>query len=120
MGYLKKNHAKVLKAIQNLKDKRYSWVDDNFHKINDLKDILEAWRWSPGFNEAGSGDIEEIEFTGEKAGDDFVLFDAIASFVEKGSFIEMVGEDGEMWRWLFDGKHCSEQKAKITYEWEEL
>lgn len=50
-----------------------------------------------------------MDFTGEKYGDDTLLFKAIAPFVLKHSFIVMVGEDGAKWSWDFDGKNCKEK-----------
>lgn len=35
---------------------------------------------------------------------------------EPGSYIEMRGEDGALWRWVFDGKTCKEITAKITWD----
>src|SRR5690606_21320852 len=65
----------------------------------DVAYALDAWRWVP--EREATGDIVGLRFRGERLGDDRVLFEAIAPFVEPGSFIEMVGEDGAIWRWTF-------------------
>ncbi len=86
----------------------YSWVDTaRFVNANDLQTALDAWRWETELDDE-SGDIATINFRGEKLGDDKVLWDAIAPYVEPDSFIQMSGEDGAAWRWVFDGKTCKE------------
>lgn len=62
-----------------------------------------------------TGDLTDIHFIGEKLGDEKILFQALAPFVDKGSFIEMEGEDGDLWRWTFDGQQMIEQVARITW-----
>lgn len=43
------------------------------------------------------------------------LFNALAPFVRPGSFIQMNGEDGEQWRWVFDGSTCTEKSPTINW-----
>ena len=95
----------------------YRWSNgtDWFNGLRDLYAVLEFWRYEPTLDEE-SGDMIGINFTGEKIGDENLLFQVIAPFVEKGSFIEMVGEDGAQWRWVFDGKTCKEVIPKISWE----
>jgi hypothetical protein len=120
----KENISSAVKSIQDLHGKEtiqggsgrhFSWVDEDFYKQGDLTKILNAWRWNPNFDMEGN--VVNIEFTGEKLGDDQILFDAIAPFVKEGSYIEMRGEDGAIWRWVFDGKTCEEKQAKISWEY---
>ena len=63
-----------------------------------------------------NGNIFELNFAGEKLGDDEILFQAIAPFVKKDSYIEMQGECGLIWRWSFDGKTMKEKTANIMFE----
>ena len=63
------------------------------------------------------GNIVGVEFVGEKISySEDTMFDAIAPYVEDGSFIEMTGEDGCMWRWVFKNGTCKEQRATITWD----
>lgn len=95
--------------------RHYSWVNTkDFVEAETLADALNEWRWE--IEENNDGDVNGIQFVGEKLGDDNFLFDAIAPFVQKGSFIEMQGEDGTMWRWSFTGKTCKEQDPTIIWE----
>ena len=76
--------------------------------------MLREWRWAPELND--DGDIIALYFEGEKLGDDVLLWQAIAPAVADGSFLEMVGEDGCIWRWWFDGTACDEQSSTVTFE----
>ncbi len=125
----KEDKQKALEAIKALKkndtlgDRRnyscykygYAWVDtDEYMDADNLEKAMNAWRWE--VENDVEGNINTIFFNGEKLGDDKVLFDVIAPYVKKGSFIEMRGEDGCIWRWIFDGKTCEEKTARIVFE----
>jgi hypothetical protein len=98
----------------------YSWVDVGFSRgKTTLEALMGAWRWSLEVERDDDGkeiSAVGINFEGEKSGDDMVLFRAIAPFVEPGSYIEMHGEDGYLWRFYFDGQTCVEQEGKVTFE----
>lgn len=105
-----------LKAIKALGDNvpkyGYSWVDTSkFMKANDLAAALDAWRWTAEVDDE-TGDVTAINFRGEKLGDDHVLWNAIAPFVEPDCYIQMGGEDGSAWRWTFNGKTCEEVQPR--------
>lgn len=59
-----------------------------------------------GFDEQGN--VCEICHETYKWRKDNDFFDVFARFVERGSYIEMAGEDGQLWRMVFDGEHCRE------------
>ena len=61
------------------------------------------------------GDITAIEFQGEKLRDDYEMFQKIAPFVRDGSFLEMMGEDGALWRWVFRNGRCQEVNAIVSW-----
>jgi hypothetical protein len=62
------------------------------------------------------GDIADIDFNGEKLGDDGILWECLAPFVEDGSYIEMMGEDNYHWRWAFNEGKVEEKMAVVTWE----
>jgi hypothetical protein len=106
---------RAIKAMMAEKKGVFSWVDTTTVKCcRDLVTAMGEWRWDIEEDEAG--DVIGIAFSGEKAGDDLTLFKAIAPFVESGSYIEMHGEDGARWRWVFVDKTCVEKAAKISWE----
>ena len=113
------NCKNALEAIKGLAGKEtygdhYSWVDTNaFLNAKHFDDAMCKWRWE--VEEDDNENIIDIDFIGEKLGDDFKLFKAIAPFVKEGSYIEMYGEDGCFWRWCFDGQTCVEKQPSVVW-----
>lgn len=62
------------------------------------------------------GNIIDISFVGDKIEDDLYAFKEIAPYVKEGSFIEMKGEDGAKWKWIFENGTCREVTAKFIWE----
>lgn len=92
----------------------FSWVDTGtLMRAQTVVEFLKEWRWHPTLDVQGN--IVDLSFEGEKLGDDKQLLDALAPFVEVGSFLQMLGEDGEGWRWVFDGSRCIEQQAQVSF-----
>lgn len=123
--FLAKDHKDLaLQAIKGLAGKEtihdssgdhFAWVDTNcLLEATNLKEAMNEWRWLT--SEDDTGNIDEICFGGEKAGDDEMLFNAIAMYVKSGSYIEMRGEGSHMWRWVFDGIVCKKVYPKISWE----
>ena len=103
--------------------RHFSWVNNDFVDCHDVKELFRKWGWSI---ELKDKNIVSIFFEGDKMGDDEVLMQAIAPYVEAGSYIEMRGEDSiphrvawqayTTWRWCFDGKTMVEKYPTITWE----
>ena len=103
-------------TITDSSGRHFSWVETHeFAEAETLSQALRAWRWVC-VRDGDTNEIEGINFEGEKIGDEDALFGAIAPFVEPDSFIEMRGEDGTLWRWLFDGKSCTEKAATVSWD----
>jgi len=102
-------------TIQDSSGYHYSWVDSKrVLAARDFKGAMGEWRYSVALD-AVTGDCTDINFTGEKAGDEEELFGAIAPYVTAGSYLEYHGEDGAIWRWVFDGTTATEVQAVITF-----
>jgi len=119
---LSKNKNRAQEAIKSvascatLAEKNYRWVDNNeVSKSKTLEEAINAWNWEILIDN-DSGDVFGISFLGEKSGDEEKLFETIAPYVEKDSFIEMTGEEGEMWRWVFNGEKCFEIYPTVIWE----
>ena len=80
---------------------------------SNIYDALSELRWSPHLDDEGN--IEGLEFTGEKLGDEQLLFDAIAAFVEDNSYIVVAGDGGKVWRWRFEGGKCHYEVGKVIF-----
>lgn len=105
----------MLSAIKNMPPQvcGYAWVDDEFRVSDNIFDCFGYWRW---FAEPTSdGSISDLFFQGEKLGDEDLLFATIAPFVDDGSFIEMDGENGAIWRWVF--KNGKVRQIAPTISW---
>jgi hypothetical protein len=118
------NKSKALEAIRALAEdeskmgggswgshgcsRHFSWVTtDEFYLAKTLEVAFEAWRYEAHADEK-TGDVVGISFNGEKLGDDPVLWRAVAPFVEHGSYLQMAGEDGMVWRWVFNNGKMEE------------
>lgn len=82
-------------------------------QFNTLEEQMAYWYWQVETNEAG--DIVEISLENERLGEEDQWFDAIAPYVEPGSYIDMEGEDGYVWRYYFDGEHCEEYSGVLIF-----
>ena len=69
--------------------------------------------WALEFDD--NDNVIGIEHLNDYQGQEEKLFAALAPYVRPGSFIQMIGEDGELWRWSFDGVTCREQKPTVTW-----
>lgn len=94
---------KALKAALNLKGVRC------------LEEALECFGF---FSETDAEDnIYDINYDCDKLGfNEEAMFECIAPFVKSGSFLEMCGEDGEHWRWVFSDGKFKTIRAKITWD----
>lgn len=89
--------------------RHFSWVNpETVLDAETLEEALEGIRYNPIFND--NGDIINVEFIGEKYGDEEIFFTALAPFVEKDSYISFEGEDGCKWTWCFNGKEVRQIK----------
>ena len=117
-SFKKENANKIINTIQeNIKNKNIDggYVDFNYIlKSDDILEIFEEFR----FPLILIDDEYQIEyFSGEKYGGyEEDLFSLIAPYMNDG-YMEFIGEDGYMWRYLFkDGKF---KEISATIIWEE-
>jgi len=110
----KEKQQEALQAIQIAAESKPRIFGSSILQAHTLQEALESWCWKPEFDKQGN--IEAISFEGNKSGNELELFQAIAPFVKAGSFIEMSGEDGAIWRFQFDGKTCFENYPKISWD----
>lgn len=94
---------------------------DSVEGADSLKATLELFCWkveiSYGSNiKDGSDYVHDIQYTGgNNYGSISYPLEQIAEFVEAGSYIEMSGEEGRRWRWVFDGKTCKQVFPVLTW-----
>lgn len=108
--------VKALHGQETLHDgsgAHFSWVHPDFWKATTLERILRYWNFAPTVSK--DGDVIDLEHTGAHVGDEKYLFEALAPFVRAGSHIIFHGEEGEAWRWWFDGTTVQYHVATLTF-----
>lgn len=130
---LKENMERSLSAIKGLYGKEtcgvlndssrrhFMFVNDSSQFMNSksLEDALSVFRWNPEIDDL-SGAIFELTFAGENYGNEDLLFETLAPFVETGSQISMVGEDGVIWRWYFKDNKMIKEYGRVVFDEEAL
>lgn len=106
--------ASLKAARQALKSASEDCKWFNMRNARSLENAVDQFGWSLEFDD--DDNVNGIEHLLECAGDEKRLFNAIAPYVKPGSYIQMTGGDGIMWRWAFDGVRCIEQKPTIVWQ----
>jgi hypothetical protein len=119
MGYCMTQHdtdfrmkaANVPAALAAIK------ADQDEHAGADsLSDVVHDWcEWEIEIDPK-TGDVTDITFHGQKHIEDDAMFNVLGPFVEAGCSIVMHGEDGNIWRWYFDGEKCDEQYPRMVWD----
>ena len=112
----KGNCAAALTVIKHRIDLAHLDLEVGINTIT-LEGVLGVLHWYAEKNKYG--DIVSISFCGEKACEvcnEELLFTIIAPYVRAGSYIEMVGEEHEMWRWVFNGQTFKETYPTISWQ----
>jgi len=116
----KENAEKVIETLRDLAKeklgdgKRLMWI--NLYSLVDsesIEDTFDQLRYQLKTNDDGDYEIDYL--SGEKLGDDYELFQAIAPYIEDG-YIEVSGEDNCIWRWVFESGECKEVYPTVTWE----
>jgi hypothetical protein len=94
----------------------YSWVDSPPKGgWTDIRIAMSAWRYDAELDDEGN--LLVWGFSGEKLGDDEILWEQIAASINPGALIECRGEDGCIWAWKIDDQGFCEGDGEITYRW---
>jgi len=115
-----KNGGAYGKNIQYVKgnewdeNKWFSWMPWNYPETcKTFISILAELGFEYNLDEEGN--LVWLNYS-SKIGQEDLFFKAIAPFVNKGSYVNWMGEDNLMWQWYFDGKELIEKTAVIRYE----
>lgn len=113
----KENVDKAWDALKKLFDEipRIGWASQKvINESTSFEEAMEECGWTIEQNE--NGDYDSIYFSDEKYGDNEIELEAIAPYIENGSYIQMRGEEGDIWRWIFKDGKCIEKYATISFE----
>lgn len=104
----------ILKALGNYTLTRDLYFVDSCKVMmaENIFEIMKAIRY-PIYLRNGAFEIDY--FNGEKLGNDFEIFTQIAPYIEDG-YIEYQGEDGALWRYVFENGKVKEVYPKIIWE----
>lgn len=85
-------------------DKDINYVEkEDIESAQNIEDLFEVFGFEIEINLFA--DLSNIDFVWEKLGEEIILLNLIAPYVEEGSYLQWNGEDGSTWRHVFkDGK----------------
>lgn len=112
----KDNCGKLLKKLKDfcIKQGSLRWVDIRaIMNSNSIEEAFEELRYE--IYENDNGDYEIDYLSGEKLGDEEIIFESISEFIEDG-YIEYLGEDGDKWRFVFSNGEMETKCPKIIWE----
>ena len=86
---------------------------DLFDEMSSVREIFKEFDFE--VDKDAEGNLSDIVFTGEKAGNEDDLFETIAPFVEQGSSVSFYEEDNSIWQYCFDGKQCWDESPLLIW-----
>ena len=90
----------LIKINREYKKEHFDWIDtDRVLGSHNIDELLKYIRYEPIYNLEGN--ICKLKFIGEKDGDEYLLFNALAPYVEDNSYLSFEGCDGRKWRYIF-------------------
>lgn len=96
-------------------DQKIAYVKkEDIEATNNLEELFEVFGFEIDFDKT-TGHLDTIDFVWEKLGNDENLFKLIAPYIEKDSYIQWVGEDGDIWRYVF--RNNTFEIIKPNIEW---
>lgn len=78
-----------------------------------FEQALFACRWDATIGYYG--DVVDVVFIGEKLGAESSIWSVLAPFVDNGSYIEIVADGPDLFRWTFVGGKLYEDEPTITW-----
>lgn len=96
-------------------ESRFAWMAVNYDECCDTAFHIAEMMGFEVRQIDGPGSMAIDSYDG-KSGQEDLFFESIGDLVPAGQYIEWVGEDGERWRWFFDGSKMVTQQARVTYE----
>lgn len=115
--FMKQEYAEdALKAIKSLlKDaQKIGWV--SYSDIEDCETLEDAM-YECGFELISDEQVfYHICFIHDKWDGNEQFLEAIAPFVQSGSYIQMVGEDATIWREIFENGTCTTKIAELVFK----
>ena len=99
-------------------ENRLLWIDIKLiEQASNLIELLETVQWIPSLNELG--DIDGVDTRINKIGEEDLIFNALAPFVEDGSILNIIAEDDDLeydgFRYIFrDSRFINTNRWRST------
>lgn len=107
---LKKFFTEVLE-----KGKSIRWVDEcEIINAETLEDAFEEIGYVLCLKDDGFYYLDYM--SNEKLGEEEEIFNSIAKHIVKGTYLEYMGGDGDLFRFVFNGEKCEYVSPKIIWE----
>jgi hypothetical protein len=91
----------------------FRWMDEDYDtKARDLKDIFDMLSFDGDYEEDGSYTLYGYS---DKTGDEEIFLRELAPYVTAGSYIIWQGEEGELWKMIFDGESMAILEGKVIF-----
>lgn len=102
------NALEALKKIVNNANSFKECEKINTSQASDLVSAMAYLGWNLKVENNNVCDIHLYDDCAKYSIKDIKVFNAIAPYVEAGSFINIEGEDGSLFSYQFDGEKCNE------------
>lgn len=83
-------------------------------RAKNLDDALGVLGWEVSRDDDDR--VDGLSYEGKVSGNEGQVLSLLAPFVKKGSWIAVTGEDGDEWRWVFDGEEAIEDWSEAGGE----
>lgn len=102
------------KSVSNSPHKWFSWMDWNYDETcPNLIKVLEML----GFETYETKDAIKITYYDGKSGQEDIFLNALAPYIEDGSYIRWKGEDDYMWSNIFEDGKMITREAEVIIVW---
>ena len=96
-------------------DESISYVEKtDIESAQNIEELFEVFGFEIDLDPS-TGDLDAIDFVWEKLGEEIILLEQLSPYVEEGSYLQWVGEDGSTWRHVFKDGEVEVVEPKI--EW---
>jgi hypothetical protein len=102
--------SNIDKAFEAIKSNSYNYEYVDLDKSENIFEAFEKWGILLNLEES---DTFNVISTGDCLGDESELFNIISPYINKGGFIKLGAEEGEIVTYNFNGKSCKAESSKV-------
>lgn len=95
----------------------YSWMPESFDHFTSAREVLEELGFDVDEDAAGGLNIVSYD---SKTGAEKTFLKYIAHLIAPGSSMTWQGEDGDQYRWEFDGKTMTVKHGRVVFDDDEI